>query len=154
MNEHLPGINGPEDIGDKFWEKRYKSIRNFESHLHRTGTRIIKFFLHVSKEEQKQRFLKRLEDPDKNWKFSAADLKERDRWPDYMRCYQDMIRETASKHAPWIVVPADHKWFTRLVVVNTIIDALESIDLKLPTLSTTKLAELKKIRSALGRGKE
>ena len=119
----------------KFWENRYESIRNFEKHLANNGTKIIKIFLNVSKEEQKQRFLDRIEEDDKNWKFSSGDVTERGFWNDYMKAYQDAIRETSTDYAPWFVIPADQKWFTRVAAIQIIIDALESMNLKFPELS-------------------
>ncbi|MCJ8211165.1 polyphosphate kinase 2 family protein [Mucilaginibacter sp. RS28] len=148
MNEHLPGINSPDDLKHDFWEKRYKSIRDFESHLCRTGTVIIKFFLHVSKEEQKERFLKRLEDPEKNWKFSASDITERQLWHKYMQAYQDAIRATSAPHAPWYVIPADKKWFTRIAISTIILETLQQLDLKRPVLPVEqagKFAEIKRM---------
>jgi len=111
----------------------------------------VKFFLHVSKREQRKRFLERLENPEKHWKFSTADLNERNHWGDYQRCYEDAIRETASKHAPWYVVPADRKWFTRLVVASAIIDTLASLDLEFPTVDAAKRRELARARRILSR---
>lgn len=148
--EFLGAQHLPEKVsGKKIWEHRFEDINAIEKYLSRNGVVIRKFFLHVSKEEQRKRFLERLDRPDKNWKFSAADLKERDRWSDYMDCYQDMVRETASENAPWFVVPADHKWFTRLVVANAIIDALDELDLQFPKIDQAKQAELRKIRRGL-----
>ena len=114
----------PELVTKDIWKERFEDIRNFERYLTRNGVAIRKFFLHVSKEEQKKRFLERLDEPEKNWKFSANDAKERGHWDDYMEAYEDMIRNTATKEAPWYVVPADNKWFTRVVVAAAIIDAL------------------------------
>ncbi|NWG13275.1 MAG: polyphosphate kinase 2 family protein [Acidobacteria bacterium] len=136
-------------VGRKIWEHRYEDIRNFERYLSRNGTLIRKFFLHVSKQEQKRRFLERLEKPEKNWKFSAADVKERDYWDDYMEAYEDMVRQTAAGHAPWYVVPADNKWFTRIVVSAVVIEALGSLDLKYPEAAKEKIAELVAARRAL-----
>ncbi len=110
---------------------------------------VLKFFLHLSKKEQKKRFLERLEDPDKNWKFSMSDALERQHWEKYMRAYEDMIRNTSAKHAPWYVVPADHKWFTRLVVAEAAISAMESLDLSFPKMDAEKRKELKDARAAL-----
>jgi PPK2 family polyphosphate:nucleotide phosphotransferase len=124
------------------WDDRYKDIRNFERYLARNGVAICKFFLHVSRGEQKRRFLERIEDPAKNWKFSAADVRERPFWKDYMRAYEDAIRATATEHAPWYVVPADNKWFTRVIVASAIIDTLSQLDLAYPTLSKEKRREL------------
>src|SRR5499427_7458592 len=113
-------------------------MRNFERYLSRNGTTIVKFYLHLSKKEQKKRFLARLDDPDKNWKFSANDAKERGYWNDYMDAYERTIRETATEHAPWYVVPADNKWFTRVVVAAAVIDALASLDLAYPKVGKEK----------------
>ena len=140
-------------VGKKIWNQRYDDIRNFEHYLSRNGVLIRKFFLHVSRQEQKRRFLERLDNPAKNWKFSAADLKERALWQDYMHAYEDMIRETASDYAPWYVVPADHKWFTQLIVAAAAIDALGSLDLKYPQIGKEQFAELTGARKALIREK-
>ena len=121
----------PELVTKDIWKERFQDIRSFERYLTRNGVVIRKFFLHVSKKEQKKRFLERLEEPEKNWKFSANDAKEREHWDDYMEAYEDMIRNTATKDAPWYVVPADNKWFTRVVVAAAVIDALASLDLAL-----------------------
>jgi len=146
----LLGQKLPEELnGKEIWEQRYQDIRNYEHYLARNGTVILKFFLHLSREEQKKRFLERIEDPDKNWKFSAGDAKERAFWTDYMDAYEEMIRETATKHAPWYVVPADNKWYTRLVVAAALIDALESLDLQYPKVNEAKLEELEAVRKEL-----
>ena len=145
--QHLP----KKVTGKKIWEHRFEDINAVEKYLSRNGVVIRKFFLHVSKDEQRKRFLERLDRPDKNWKFSAADLKERDRWDDYMTCYEDMIRETSSEHAPWFVVPANNKWFTRLVVANAIIDALDELDLQFPVVDAAKRVELQRLRRGLAR---
>ena len=139
-------------VGKDIWNDRFEDIRNFERYLTRNGTIIRKFFLHVSNEEQRQRFLARLDDPDKNWKFSAGDAAERGHWDEYMKAYEDMIRNTATKYAPWYVVPADNKWFTRLVVASAVIDALASLDLSYPKVGKEKLAELQATRAALTNG--
>ena len=115
----------------------------------RSGTVVLKFFLHVSKEEQRRRFLDRLDEPDKRWKFSMADITERGRWDEYMGAYEDMIRATSRPHAPWYVVPADHKWFARLVVASAVIKALEDLDLAFPKVEGSALAEMQKVRAAL-----
>ncbi|MCS6970429.1 MAG: polyphosphate kinase 2 family protein [Planctomycetes bacterium] len=138
-------------VHDALWEERYQSIRDHELHLARNGTLIRKFFLHVSKGEQRRRFLKRIEDPERNWKFSEADVGERAHWDDYMRAYEDAIRATARPHAPWFVVPADHKWFTRLVVAAALIDALESLQLEYPKLAEEQRRALARARRALAR---
>jgi PPK2 family polyphosphate:nucleotide phosphotransferase len=133
----------------KIWKERFEDINSFESYLNRNGVLVRKFFLHLSKEEQRNRFLSRLDEPDKNWKFSEADVKERERWEDYMQAYEDMIRHTATPHAPWFVVPADHKWFTRMVVASVIIDTLESLHLTFPRVDEAKRKELDAARELL-----
>lgn len=132
----------PKLIGKNIWEDRFEDIRNFEQYLARNGIVVRKFFLHVSKKEQKQRFLDRIDDPLKNWKFSSNDANERDYWDDYMKAYEEMIQETATKHAPWYVVPANNKWFTRVIVAGAVIDALNSLDLAYPQVDQSKLKEL------------
>ena len=132
----------PKLMGKNIWEERFEDIRNFEHYLARNGIIVRKFFLHVSKKEQKQRFLDRIEDPLKNWKFSSNDASERDYWDDYMKAYEEMIQETATKYAPWYVVPANNKWFTRVVVASAVIDALASLDLAYPKVDESKLKEL------------
>src|SRR5262249_20701387 len=136
-------------VKDDIWEKRFEDIRNYERYLTRNGTSIIKFYLNVSLEEQRQRFLQRLEDPAKQWKFSAADIAERAKWKQYMKAYEEMIRATATEHAPWYVVPADRKWFTRIVVAAAMVDALESLDLAYPEVTKAQQAELAKVRRML-----
>jgi PPK2 family polyphosphate:nucleotide phosphotransferase len=133
----------------KIWKERFEDINSFESYLNRNGVLVRKFFLHLSKEEQRNRFLSRLDEPDKNWKFSEADVKEREHWEDYMEAYEDMICHTATPHAPWFVVPADHKWFTRMVVSSVIIDALESLHLTYPRVDEAKRKELDAARELL-----
>ena len=142
----------PELFSKDIWEQRYKDINAFERYLTRNGMVIRKFFLHVSKKEQKKRFLERLEDPAKNWKFSKADLKERACWKDYQKAYEEMIQNTATKHAPWYVVPADNKWFTRLVVAGAIIEALHDLDLRFPEVDEAMKKELQQVREALLHG--
>ena len=143
--QHLP----PEIKNDKdIWKKRFNHIRDWEEHLTENGTRILKFFLNVSKEEQKQRFLDRINEPEKNWKFSMGDVRERGHWNDYMEAYTEAIEATSTKHAPWFVIPADKKWFTRLAVSEVIVRELESMDLHYPTVSEDhkrQLAEAKKL---------
>ena len=138
-----------EFMNDGIWKSRFKDIRNFERYLTRNGILVRKFFLHLSKGEQKRRFLERLDDPNKNWKFSANDAKEREYWKDYMRFYEDTIRQTATKCSPWYVVPADNKWFTRVVVAAAVIDALASLDLEYPKVGKKQLDELEAARQAL-----
>ena len=139
----------PKLVGRKIWKERFADIRAFESYLGRNGVVVRKFFLHVSKAEQRKRFLERLEKEKKNWKFSAGDVKERAHWDEYMDAYEDLIRHTATKDAPWYVVPADNKWFTRTVVASAIIDTLQSLDLHFPKVSAAKLKELASARHAL-----
>ena len=136
-------------ISKNIWRERYEDIHNFERYLTRNGVIVRKFFLHVSKEEQRQRFLSRLREPDKNWKFSLADAKERNCWEAYQEAYEDAIRQTASEHAPWYVVPADHKWFTRMVVSAAIVDALEELELSYPVVDAHKREELKLVQAEL-----
>ena len=132
----------PQLVGKKIWKDRFEDIRNFEQYLTRNGVVVRKFFLHVSKKEQKRRFLDRIDDPQKNWKFSSNDAAERDFWDDYMAAYEEMIQETATKEAPWYVVPADNKWFTRVVVGAAVIETLDSLDLAYPEVGEGKLKEL------------
>jgi PPK2 family polyphosphate:nucleotide phosphotransferase len=139
----------PRLVTKDVWNDRYESIADFERHLARNGTVVLKFFLNVSRKEQKRRFLQRLDLPDKNWKFSEADAKEREHWKRYMRAYEDMIRATATPHAPWHVVPADNKWFTHLVVGAAIIEAMENLALQYPKVDGAKKAELAAAREIL-----
>jgi PPK2 family polyphosphate:nucleotide phosphotransferase len=136
-------------MGKGLWRKRFESIHAFERHLARNGYLILKFFLHVSKAEQKRRFLSRLDEAEKHWKFSAADARERRYWDDYARAYEDTIRNTAAKHAPWYVVPADNKWYTRLVVVAAIVQAMERLKLHYPRMDRSRRRELAVARRAL-----
>ena len=139
----------PSLVTKSIWKERYESIRDFERHLTRNGTVIRKFFLHVSRDEQKKRFLERLDRPDKHWKFSGSDAAERQHWKAYMKAYEEMVRHTATPEAPWFVVPADNKWFTRVVVAAAVIDALASLDLHYPKVGKAKLKELAAARAAL-----
>jgi PPK2 family polyphosphate:nucleotide phosphotransferase len=143
-----------ELMGKEIWEQRYADINNFETYLARNGVVVLKFFLHLSKGEQKKRFLERLEMPEKNWKFSMADVRERGFWKDYQRAYEEMIQNTATKHAPWYVIPADNKWFTRLAVSAATIEALHKLDLQFPEVDKNKKLELAKVREALLHGGE
>jgi PPK2 family polyphosphate:nucleotide phosphotransferase len=142
----------PELVTKRIWEERYEDIRGFERYLARNGTVILKFFLHVSKAEQKRRFMSRLDEPEKNWKFSANDVAERRHWKAYQRAYEDAVRETATPEAPWYVVPADHKWFTRLVVAAAIVDALAGLDLHYPKVTAEQRKALALARRELERG--
>jgi PPK2 family polyphosphate:nucleotide phosphotransferase len=137
--------------GKSLWEQRYESINDFERHLARNGTRVVKFFLHVSEEEQRKRFLERLEKPEKNWKFSPRDLAEREKWNDYTKAYEDAISATSTRWAPWYVVPADHKWFTHLVVAQVIAATLEDLDLQYPPIDAERKKELAEGRKILAR---
>jgi PPK2 family polyphosphate:nucleotide phosphotransferase len=146
--EFLKAQKLPPHAGN-IWKERFEDINAHELHLTRNGTVIRKFFLNVSRDEQKKRFLERLDRPEKNWKFSAADAKERQHWDEYMSAYEDMVRNTATTAAPWYVVPADNKWFTRLVVSEAIVEALEGLDLRYPEVDASKHKELKKVRAML-----
>lgn len=139
----------PSLVSKKIWDERFEDICSFERHMTRSGTVIRKFFLNLSKKEQKRRFLERLDEPEKNWKFSAADIRERKYWDDYQDAYEDMIRNTATEEAPWYVVPADNKWFTRLVVSMVLVDTLESLDLSYPKVDPKKLKELEAAKKIL-----
>jgi PPK2 family polyphosphate:nucleotide phosphotransferase len=143
----------PDLITKDIWKERFQDIRSFERYLTRNGVAIRKFFLHVSNKEQQKRFLERINEPEKNWKFSANDAKERGYWNDYMEAYEGMIRNTATKAAPWYVVPADNKWFTRVVVAAAVIEAFDSLDLHYPEVSKEKLKELAAAKRALLAGK-
>jgi PPK2 family polyphosphate:nucleotide phosphotransferase len=151
-SEILASQRLPESlIGKRIWQERFEDINAFELHLARNGYVIRKFFLHVSKQEQAARFLKRLEEPEKRWKFSMGDVRERERWPDYMRAYEDAIRNTSAPHAPWVIVPADKKWFARLVIARTMLDALEELKLKAPPVSAGHERELDAVRKVLSK---
>jgi PPK2 family polyphosphate:nucleotide phosphotransferase len=146
--QHLPA----KLISKNIWKERFEDICCFENHLARNGTVVRKFFLNVSREEQKRRFLSRLDEPEKNWKFSEADVREREHWRDYMDSYQDLIRHTATPQAPWYVVPADHKWFTHIAISSAIIQTLEELNLALPKVDRERRKELDAAREALGKG--
>jgi len=136
-------------VGKDIWKERFEDIRAYEKYQARNGMLMMKFFLHVSREEQAKRFLERIDDPEKNWKFDMGDLAERKHWDDYMRCYEEMIRETSRPHAPWFVVPADKKWFTRLVVASALVEGMENLGLHYPDVDEATRNELKKARAAL-----
>jgi PPK2 family polyphosphate:nucleotide phosphotransferase len=135
LNQNIPNVNSIEDVNDEFWQNRYNIINQFEKHLNDNGTIIIKVFLNLSKEEQKQRFLDRIETPKKNWKFSYADLKERKRWDDYQVAFEEMIKNTSTDYAPWHVVPSDNQWISRAIVSEILLEKLEGLNLKYPKLS-------------------
>ena len=143
----------PQSVSKRIWDQRLADIAHFESYLTRQGTIILKFFLHVSRAEQKKRFMQRLERPQKHWKFSSADIRERGFWDDYMDAFEEAIRATATQHAPWFVVPADNKWFTRLVVAAAIVEAVEKLELSYPVIDAAKKKELAAARAALAREK-
>jgi len=149
-NERMP----PSLITKNIWEERFQDICSFERYLSRNGVVIRKFFLNISKKEQKKRFLDRLDQPEKNWKFSTADLHERERWDDYMTAYEEMIANTSTPHAPWFVIPADNKWFTRLAVAAAIVDTLEELDLAYPKVDAQKKKELESARKMLLKSKQ
>ncbi|MES2266655.1 MAG: polyphosphate kinase 2 family protein [Bacteroidota bacterium] len=148
LKENIPNITKVDDIGKKFWEQRYESIRDFEKHLSGNGMVIVKFFLHLSKDEQKKRFLKRIEDPEKNWKFASGDIEERALWDDYMKAYEAAIIETSTDASPWYVIPADKKWFTRIAISTIVVQTLKDMKLEFPVLpkeEMEQLAETKRI---------
>jgi PPK2 family polyphosphate:nucleotide phosphotransferase len=144
-NQKLPG----ENVNDNIWEKRFRQIRDFEQHLYENGTIILKFFLHVSKEEQKKRFIQRIEDQSKNWKFSEHDTEERKYWNEYMKCYSEAIAKTSKSFAPWFIIPADHKWFMRFAVSQIIAEQLEKLKINYPELSKAQLNQLNECRKKL-----
>lgn len=136
-------------ITENIWENRFEDIRNFEKYLNRNGTVVIKFFLNVSKDEQKRRFIERVDNPDKNWKFSPTDVKERGYWNDYMHAYEELIKNTSTKKSPWYVIPADNKSYARIAIASAIIHALDEMDLEYPKVSDAKIAELNAVKQAL-----
>jgi PPK2 family polyphosphate:nucleotide phosphotransferase len=151
----LKGQKIPEKLITKdIWEDRFEDIRNFEKYLNRNGTVVIKFFLNLSKEEQKRRFIERVDNPDKNWKFSPADAKERGYWDDYMHAYEELIKNTSTKKSPWYVIPADDKSYARIAIASAIIHALDEMDLEYPKVSAEKIAELNEVKKALLEEKE
>lgn len=149
LNEDIARYSKLDDLNEKFWKERYDSIRNFEKHLYLNGTVILKFFLHISRDEQKERFLKRIEEPDKNWKFSYGDIHERSYWKDYMKAYEAAISETSVEHAPWYIIPADKKWFARIAIISIIVDKLKDLSLTLPTLSEQERQDLERGKKEL-----
>lgn len=149
LSERIPGYRVEADIDDRFWEDRYESIRQFEAHLHRNGTKIIKFFLHVSKAEQKDRFLDRIDDKYKNWKFSASDIEERSYWEDYMHAYEEAIAATATAASPWYIIPADKKWFARYAIGRIITETLADMEPEFPKLPETQRVKLDTYRKTL-----
>ena len=152
LRQRLPGIRTVEDVDQEFWQQRYRSINEMEQHLTHNGTVILKFFLHVSKEEQKERFLKRINRPDKNWKFSMSDMEERQYWDDYQRAFEQAIHHTSTDYAPWHIIPADHKWFMRAAVSEIITDKLKSLNLRYPQVTEQQLQNLEKAKEILESG--
>ena len=149
LKENNPAIKQVEDIDKQFWEQRYESIRNFEKHICNSGTVVIKFFLNVSKQEQKKRFLKRIDNPKKNWKFQASDIAEREHWDEYMKAYEKAINETATDDCPWYVIPADKKWFTRIAISTIIRDTLKKLKLEFPVLPKNEMEKLQEAKQLL-----
>jgi PPK2 family polyphosphate:nucleotide phosphotransferase len=149
IGQHLPGIKNSKDIGNDFWENRYRQINDMERHLVENGTIVIKFFLNISKAEQKKRFLKRIEDESRNWKFSASDVKERQHWDDYMDAYSQLLTNTSTEIAPWYVLPADNKWFMRFAVSEIIVRRLQKLDLKWPRLPENEMNRLAEAKEML-----
>jgi len=142
LNERIPGINSLNDINDKFWEQRFKEINHFEKTIYQNGTIILKFFLHLSKDEQKKRFLERIEKPEKNWKFSVQDVKERNYWDEYQKAYEDAISNTSKDYSPWYIIPADDKWYSRILITAVIYKYLKNLDLKYPEVNDEMRKEL------------
>ena len=149
LSENIPNYNGIEKIDQKFWNNRYQNIKNFEKQLTDNGTIVIKIFLHVSKDEQKKRFLERINDPEKNWKFSSGDLKERALWSKYMEAYQDAIQKTSTPNSPWYVIPADEKWYARLAISQILVETMEDLKLKYPVLPNEEIAQLQLLKQQL-----
>lgn len=149
MSENIPNYNDVDKIDQKFWNNRYENIKNFEKQLIDNGTIVIKIFLHVSKDEQKKRFLERIDDSSKNWKFSAGDLKERALWSKYMDAYQDAIQKTSTANSPWYVIPADEKWYARLAISQILVETMEDLKLKYPVLPDEEIAQLELLKQQL-----
>ena len=149
LKENLPEINSVKDIDDKFWENRYKQINRFEKNLFQNGTIILKFFLHLSKKEQKKRLIARIDDPLKNWKFSPADARERNFWDQYQKAYEDVLSNTSKDYAPWFIIPADDKWFTRVAIAGIMYIHFKELNLEYPQVSEERKAELKVIKEEL-----
>jgi PPK2 family polyphosphate:nucleotide phosphotransferase len=149
LNENIPGVESLKKIGDEFWDMRYKQIRRFEKNLVENGTIVMKFFLHVSKKEQKRRFIERIDDPSKNWKFSLGDLKERAHWDEYQKAYEKALSETATDDAPWFVIPADDKWYARLAIAEIIAEQFSKLELSYPIVTAAQKEELQKAKLQL-----
>jgi PPK2 family polyphosphate:nucleotide phosphotransferase len=146
---HAQRIPGADPAKKKFWDARYKDINSFERHLSRNGTVILKFFLNLSQEEQRKRFLERVKDPDKHWKFSSSDLQERSHWDEYMRAYEEMLSKTSTRWAPWYVIPADHKWLSRTLVANILVAAIADLNLHYPEVTAERRQQIKKAKRLL-----
>ena len=149
LKQQLPGLIDTQHFDEAFWQNRYRQINDMEKHLYENGTIVLKFFLNVSKEEQKRRFLKRIDDPARNWKFSMADVAERQHWDKYMAAYSDLLTNTSTKIAPWYVIPADHKWFMRLVVSNIIVNRLKALPIDYPVLQPGEMEKLEDAKKRL-----
>ncbi|MCB0550035.1 MAG: polyphosphate kinase 2 family protein [Phaeodactylibacter sp.] len=149
LAENLPGIHSVKVVTEKFWKARYRQINNFERTIAENGTTIIKFFLHLSKKEQKKRFLERIEQPEKNWKFSAADIEERSYWDDYQRAYETAISKTSTVFAPWYIIPADHKWFSRVAIGRIIVETLEKMNIQMPVVTEKEKLLLQQAKKEL-----
>lgn len=149
LKEQLPGIDSIDKIDKKFWKRRFVQINEFEKNIHQNGTIILKFFLNLSKSEQKKRFLERIDDPEKHWKFSFGDLKERSHWKDYQKAYEEAISETSTHYAPWYIIPADDKWYTRLAIAGVIYDQFKALKIDYPGVTEAQRAELLKARELL-----
>ncbi|MCB9082586.1 MAG: polyphosphate kinase 2 family protein [Lewinellaceae bacterium] len=149
MAENLPEIHTPADIPADFWEKRYRQINAFEKTIAENGTVILKFFLHLSKGEQKKRFLDRINQADKHWKFAYSDIRERGFWDDYQQAYEDAINQTSTAHAPWYIIPADHKWYTRVAIGNIIVATMQAMNIRMPAMTPEETQLLEKGREAL-----
>lgn len=149
LNENLPDVTSLKDVDDNFWEKRYKQINRFEKNLYENGTIILKFFLNVSKKEQKKRFLQRIDDKKKNWKFTTADVKERQYWNDYHNAYEELLEQTSKDHAPWFVIPSDDKWWGRLLIAMIIYRQFEKMNFSYPEATPEQLSQLKKAKEQL-----
>ncbi|HYG19433.1 MAG TPA: polyphosphate kinase 2 family protein [Ohtaekwangia sp.] len=149
LQEHLPGVGSVDDIDDKFWARRFRQINRYEKNLSQNGTVILKFFLHISKKEQKKRFLDRIDDPTKNWKFSMGDLKERSHWSAYQKAYEAAISATSTKYAPWFVIPADDKWYARLAIATAIYEQFETLKIDYPTVDESFRKTLEQAKATL-----
>jgi len=149
LKENIPGINSVKDVDKKFWKNRYEQINRFEKNLTDNGTIILKFFLHISKDEQKKRFLARIDDPKKNWKFSVADMKERVYWHEYQKAFEDMFNYTATENAPWFIIPANDKWYSRILIGLIIYEQFKQLKIAYPRLSKEGKLALEKAKQTL-----